>query len=129
MRNPLIVFAASALALLIACSNAIAKDKKADSYLEAAKPYLHLSCKGLIDTYGKDEKKMAEVVELMIAVSVINREIDITKLLDTDTDKAEFGDFLKKALTAQCKEDAQSLMVSNVDRAIVYAFAERPDEK
>ena len=129
MTKPITALIAGALMLMLACYSAVAKDKKAIDYIDAAKPYLHLSCQALVDDFGKDEKKMAEIVELMVAVSVINREIDLTKLLNTESDKTEFGQFLEKALKEQCKDDVQSLLMGNVDRAIVYAFVDRPEKK
>lgn len=94
-------------------------------YIKEAQPYLHLTCEGLVEAYGKDEKKTESIVELMVAVSLINRSIDITKLIESKEDEAEFGKYLEKALTSQCEADVESLMIANVDNAIVYAFGEK----
>ncbi len=110
-------------------SFAFAQDSTNEDYLKAAEPYMNLSCQALVDTYGDDDDQMEEIVSLMVAVSVINREIDITKLLQDDTDKDEFGEFLEAALTEQCQEDVQSLLAGNVDRAVAYAFTDESDEQ
>lgn len=110
-------------------SNAFAQDKKAKDYISEASPYLYLSCEGLVETFGEDDKKMEEVVKSMVAVSFINRQINAAKVLPEKSDQAAFGEFLEKALKAQCKDDVHSLMVANVDRAVAYAFAAEPDEK
>ena len=71
---------------------------------------------------------MEEIVVLMAAVSFINREMDAAKLLPEKKDQEAFGDYLEKALKAQCKTDVQSLMVTNVDRAVNFAFSYKKGE-
>ena len=109
--------------------SATADDAKKRDYIAEARPYLHMSCEALVEAHGEDDKKMEAIVHSMVAVSLINREIDVTKLLADKKDQDAFGVFLEKALTAQCEEDVHSLLMTNVDRAIVYAFAERKGEK
>lgn len=128
LRN-LIALASAGFMCAAMLSGASAQEKKAEDYIAEASPYLHLSCEGMVAAFGKDDKKMEEIVELMIAVSFINREIDAAKFLPEKSDQRAFGEFLEKALRAQCKEDIHSLMVTNVDRAVAYAFDAEADEK
>lgn len=110
-------------------SSAYAQDKQAKDYISDASPYLYLSCEGLVTTFGEDDKKMEKIVELMVAVSFINRQIDAAEFLPEKSDQQAFGKFLEKALKVQCKDDIHSLMVTNVDRAIAYAFDAETDNK
>ncbi len=119
----------AALLTVMVPSFASAQSNSNEDYLKAAEPYMNLSCQALVDTYGDDEEQMEQIVTVMVAVSVINREIDITKLLESDTDKDEFGEFLEAALTEQCQEDVDSLLAGNVDRAVAYAFTDDGDKK
>ena len=116
------------LLLALVPSVTLAQSDKEQDYLKAAEPYMNLSCQALVDTYGDDEKHVEEIIELMIAVSVINRQIDITKLLETDQDKDDFGKYLEQALTVQCEEDVQGLLAGNVDRAVAFAFTDDSDK-
>ncbi len=122
MLKKLITFTTAGLMLSSVAGSIFAQEKKPKDYISDASPHLYLSCEGFVATFGEDEKKMKEVVGLMVAVSFINREIDAAKVLPEKKDQEEFGEFLEKALTTQCEEDLQSLMVTNVDRAVAYAF-------
>lgn len=128
LRN-LIVLTAAGFMIIGMLGGAFAQEKKAEEYIAEASPYLYLSCEGLVTAYGEDDKKMEEIVELMVAVSFINREINASKFLPAKSDQQAFGEFLEKALRAQCKDDIHSLMVTNVDRAVAYAFDGEGDEK
>lgn len=116
---------ATALLLVMSIGTVGADEKQAKDFIMESLPYLHMSCEGFVANYGKDEKKMEEIVGLMVAVSFINREIDATKVLVSEDDRAEFGEYLEKALTSSCTNDVQSLMVTNVDRAVVFAFDDK----
>jgi len=123
MLKKLVTLVVGGLMLIGSFSSLSAQEKQTKDYIKEASPYLYLSCEGFVDIYGKDEKKMKEIVTLMAAVSFINRELDAAKLLPEKKAQDEFGEFLEKALTEQCKADVQSLMVTNVDRAVTYAFS------
>ncbi len=112
----------AALIATIVPSASVAQSEEEGIYLRAAEPYMTLSCQGLVDIYGDDEERMEEIISLMTAVSVINRQIDIQELLPDAEAEKEFGEFLEAALTAQCEEDVDSLIAGNVDRAVFYAF-------
>ena len=118
----------AALASMMVASLTFAQDKKPEDYLKKAEPFMNLSCQALVDTYGDNAEEMGDIVELMVAVSVINRQIDITKFLANDDDKAEFGQFLQVAVTTLCEEDVHSLLAGNVDRVVAFAFADESDQ-
>ncbi len=124
LRYFITTFYAASLSIMVS-SVTHAQSDEAKDYLKAAEPYLTLSCQALVDTYGDDEKQMEEIITLMTAVSVINRQIDITKLLPDEADKKEFSEFMEKALMAQCEDDVDSLIAGNVDRAVAYAFTDQ----
>lgn len=133
MLKKLNILAAICFMLIGIAGNANAENKQKQEpkrdYITEAQPYLHLSCEGLVDVLGEDEEKIENVIGLMMAVSLINRNIDITKLITTEKSETEFRTFLEKALRKQCADDAQSLMVTNVDRAIAFAFSAKPKKK
>lgn len=133
MLNKLITLTTIGLLILGITSSVYAEEKPKKEteidYIAEAQPYLHLSCEGLVNALGEDEEKLEKAIGLMMAVSLINRNIDITKLITTKEAEGEFREFLEKALRKQCENDAQTLMAAYVDRAIVYAFSATPEEK
>lgn len=86
---------------LAAMAGAARADEEMDLILDGAMPFMHHSCESMINNYGVDEKKVADIVRLMVAVSLYNREIDIEKAIpDEDlraTLKDEFVAALEKA--------------------------------
>lgn len=104
------------------------KNEQLEDYISQAQPYLHLSCEGLVNALNEDEEQIEKAIGLMLAVSLINRNIDITKLIKTKDAEGEFRELMEKGLKKQCENDVQSLMISNVDRVVVYAFGERPQK-
>jgi len=122
MFRNLVILAISGFIFVGMSSGAFAEEKKAEEYINEASQYLYLSCEGLVAAFGEEGEKVEEVVKLMVAVSFINRQIDAAEFLPEESDRQAFGEFLEKALTAQCEDDIQSLMVTNVDRAVAYAF-------
>ncbi len=95
-----------------------AQDQNTAEILSEAQGFLHLTCNSLVDTFGDDENAMLDVIGLMIAVSLNNREIDFIALdltpEETTEIQAEFADQIGDA----CADDADALMAGIVDHTV-----------
>lgn len=119
MFRNLIALAAPALIATLAITTPVtAQDINAKETLREAQGYLHLTCNSLNDGFGADEDAMLDVIGLMIAVSLNNRQIDFTSLDLTPTETAEIQAEFADQIGDACAEDADALMAGIVDRTV-----------
>ena len=102
----------------------VVETESAESYIQRAKEFLPYSCEGLVEEFEGDEAGLEEAMKLLIAVSVINREIVWEEVVKTPEEEAAIGKKLEFAITKECEADVETLMAGAVDRAVVAAFAE-----
>jgi len=93
-------------------------DEEMSRILDEAMPYMHHSCESVINNYGDDEEKVAEIVRLMVAVSLFNREIDIEKQIPDEAERASLKDEFVEALRVGCEADPDALLAGVVDTAV-----------
>lgn len=124
MLKTKLIVSLSLLALSTSVNLALSEERRPMDYINAAKEYLPYSCKKLALYVEDDEAEMAEAVGYMIAVSVINREIDLEKIIQTDEEKAAFQDDMAASIRSICETDVDTLMISAVDQSIVKLLAE-----
>ena len=105
---------------LIALSNAAHSqvDEEMSLILDQAMPYMHHSCESVINNYGDDEEMVAEIVRLMVAVSLFNREINIEKRIPDEDQRARLKDTFVEALKDGCEADPDALLAGVVDTAV-----------
>lgn len=97
-------------------------DEEMDRILDAAMPYMHHSCESVIANYGEDEDKVAEIVRLMAAVSLFNREIDVEQAVPDEGERATLKDEFVEALEEACEADPDALLAGAVDIAVKDAM-------
>ncbi|NDR57054.1 hypothetical protein [Aliiruegeria sabulilitoris] len=97
-------------------------DEEMDRILDAAMPYMHHSCESMIANYGDDEEKVAEIVRLMAAVSLFNREIDVLQAVPDEAEREGLKDEFTEALEEACEADPDALLAGAVDTAVKDAF-------
>jgi hypothetical protein len=105
-------------ACMAAASAAAQVDEEMNRILDEAMPYMHHSCESIILNYGDDEDKVAEIVRLMVAVSLFNREIDIEKQIPDEAERASLKDEFVEALEDVCEADPDALLAGAVDIAV-----------
>jgi hypothetical protein len=105
-------------ACMAAASAAAQVDEEMNRILDEAMPYMHHSCESIILNYGDDEDKVAEIVRLMVAVSLFNREIDIEKQIPDEAERASLKDEFVEALEEACEADPDALLAGAVDTAV-----------
>ena len=119
MFRKLTALAAPALIATLAITTPLtAQEISAEETLHDAQSYLHLTCNSLNETFGNDEDAMLDVIGLMIAVSLNNRQIDFTTLDLTQTETAEIQAEFADQIGDACADDADALMAGIVDRTV-----------
>lgn len=108
---------AALLACLIAAPVA-AQEMNAEEVLSEAQGYLHLTCNTVVKTHGTDEDKMLDIVGLMIAVSLNNRQIDFTTLNLSDAEVTEIRSEFAEQIGNACAHDADQLLAGIVDGVV-----------
>ncbi len=93
-------------------------DEVMDQTIEAAQPYMHHSCGSVLDVYGEDEAKVAEVVRLMAMLSLFNRQIDVLAEVPDEQDRAIIKDEFVEELEDACDDDAGRMLAGAVDLAV-----------
>lgn len=102
---------------LLASSNQAFADEEMDRILQEAMPHMHHSCESVLANYPEDEEAVAEIVSLMVAVSLFNREFDVLKEIHDEaqrkTLRVEFIDRFEQV----CEADPDTLLAGAVDTA------------
>ncbi|SDE71682.1 hypothetical protein [Ruegeria marina] len=117
MHN-IIKIAAVAAVALTASSASAQMDAEMSRILDAAMPYMHHSCESVLANYGEDENQVAEIVRLMVAVSLFNREYNIEAMFPDETERATLKDKFTAALEEKCEADPNTLLAGAVDAAV-----------
>ncbi len=93
-------------------------DEIMEQVIDTAKPYMHHSCGSIIDVYGEDEAKVAEIVRLMTMLSLFNRQIDVLAAVPDEQDRAVLMDEFVEELEDACDDDPGMLLAGAVDLAV-----------
>ena len=111
--------------MLCACSAAFVMTTAASQaepttelMVQEAAGLLHHSCDSLVEVTGSDEEAIVEVVKKMVAVSLINRQIDIADHATTDEKREELRAAFIEELRAGCAADRKALLAGLVDTAV-----------
>ncbi len=106
-----------------ALANTALADPAAEKYIDDALPLMYHSCKSVVDEAAGDEAYITKVISALVAVSLYNHEIDISKYAKTDADKTALRDKFVEALGKECKRDKDALLAGAIDDAVVTALA------
>lgn len=93
-------------------------DEVMEQIIDTAKPYMHHSCGSVIDVYGEDEAKVAEIVRLMAMLSLFNRQIDVLAAVPDEQDRAALKDEFVEELEDACDDDPGMMLAGAVDLAV-----------
>ncbi len=70
------------------CALALA-DAEAEKYVDDALPLMYHTCASVVEESQGDNAKVDKVIRALLAVSLYNREVDISKYAKTDAEKNE----------------------------------------
>jgi len=117
-RNALVVASAFQLAL---ASSAYA-DPAAEKLVDDALPLMYHSCKSVVEEANGKEEYITKVVRALVAVSLYNHEIDISKYVKSEDEKTALRDKFVAALKKECERDNEALLAGAIDDAVVSAL-------
>lgn len=106
-----------AISLVIGTMPALSDDEF-DNYMEKAAPVMQYSCASLVEKAGDDTDMMRHAVRMMVAVSLHNRNIDLTTYDLDDTKKAEIKAKFLSMLEDACASDSNALLAGIVDASV-----------
>ena len=107
-----------------ALAGSAAADKAAELWVEQAEDVMHHSCTSVTEESGDDPVQLDMIVQLMTAVSLYNRELDISEFAQTDEEKTELRNKFAASIEEQCSDDGEALLAGVVDRAVVKVLTE-----
>lgn len=121
-------FLSSLLAVVlipISFSIAARADAEAEKYVDDALPLMYHTCRSVVDESNGDNAYVDKVVRALVAVSLYNREIDIAKFAQSDTDKAKLRDKFIAELAEGCKDDNNALLAGVIDEAVAVTLSNK----
>ena len=113
---PLLLFALAAPAMA---------DAAAEKLVDDALPLMYHSCKSVVDETKGDAAEIEKVVRALVAVSLYNHEIDISKHVKTEAEKTALRDKFVEALGKECKKDNEALLAGAIDDAVIFALSSK----
>ena len=111
--------------LLIALAAPAMADAAAEKLVDDALPLMYHSCKSVVDETKGDAAEIEKVVRALVAVSLYNHEIDISKHVKTEAEKTALRDKFVEALGKECKRDKDALLAGAIDDAVVSALSSK----
>lgn len=108
----------SAAACITIMASAPRAEPTVEFMVQEAAGLLHHSCDSLVEVTGGDEDSIVDAVKKMVAVSLINRQIDIAQYAKTDEELVALRTAFVEELRAGCKADRNALVAGLVDSAV-----------
>jgi hypothetical protein len=124
MNNNWSSLIAVALVPLLSSTSVLA-DAEAEKYVDDALPLMYHTCQSVVDESNGDNAYVDKVVRALVAVSLYNREIDITKYAKSDADKTALRDKFVEDLAEGCKKDKNSLLAGVIDSAVADTLSSK----
>lgn len=92
-------------------------DEEMDRILHEAMPYMHHSCESVLANFPDDEETVLETVQLMVAVSLFNREADVEAMFPEEEQRESLRFEFLDRLREECASDPDALLAGAVDAA------------
>lgn len=116
-----------ALPALLAATAAVA-DEAAETYVEDALPYAYHTCESVVLEADGDEAYTDAAIRALVALSLYNREIDVTRVALSDAQKDALQTKFVATLAEGCAADNDALLAGVIDHAVAAAISsEAPD--
>lgn len=121
MKNWMSLIAGSLL--VCACASSAQADAEAEKYVDDALPLMYHTCASVVEESDGKTEYVDKVIRSLLAVSLYNREIEISKFAETDADKNKLQEKFAAALGEGCKKDNNALLAGVIDDAVVETLA------
>ena len=79
---------------------------------------MHHSCDSLVEVTGGNEEAINSAVRKMVAVSLVNRQIDLSEYATTDERSEELRAEFVEQVKIGCAADRKSLVAGIIDTAV-----------
>lgn len=122
MQRFWIVFIAGTL-FLVAVTEVALSDPAAEKYVDDAVPFMYHSCKSVVDEASGDDAYIDKVVRSLAAVSLYNRDVEISTFAISEGKKTAMHDKFVEALKKGCKKDKDALLAGVIDKAVADALS------
>ncbi len=86
---------------------------------------MYHSCESVVDEAAGDEGFIEKVVRSLVAVSLYNRDVDISRFTISEEMKTALRDKFIEALKKGCEKDHDALLAGVVDDAVAHALSSR----
>ena len=84
---------------------------------------MYHSCKSVVAEAAGDEAYIIKVISALVAVSLYNHEIDISKYVKNEAEKTALRDKFVAKLRKECEQDNEALLAGAIDDAVVSALS------
>jgi hypothetical protein len=121
MKNGISIFAG--LIFAFAHATAVKADAEAEKYVDDALPLMYHTCASVVEESDGKTEYVDKVIRALLAVSLYNREIDISKYAKTDEDKTELQKKFASELGEACEKDNNALLAGVIDDAVVEVLS------
>jgi hypothetical protein len=105
-------------AAVLAFGNPVYADEAAEKMVDEALPHMYHTCASVVEESDGDDDYVLDIVGKITALSLYNREIDITQYATSDEQKEELRETFLATLTAECGEDEDALLAGVIDDAV-----------
>lgn len=124
MSNFLIKLAAMPVLLLALNTSAMA-DEEAEKYVDEALPLMYHSCRSVVEEASGDNAYIEKVIRALTAVSLYNRDVQISQFEISDEAKNTLHDKFVMLLKAGCEADNDALLAGVIDKAVSEALVSK----
>jgi hypothetical protein len=114
---------AVAPAFLLSVNTSVFADAEAEKYVEDALPLMYHSCESVVEEAAGDNAYIDKVIRSLVAVSLYNRDVEISRFEISDEAKNALHDKFVALLKAGCEADHDALLAGVIDKAVSDALA------
>lgn len=110
-------------ALLCSLSTVVLADAEAEKYVDDALPLMYHSCKSVVEEAAGDNASIDKVIRALVAVSLYNRDVEISRFEINEEAKTSLHDKFVAALKKGCEADKDALLAGVIDQAVADALS------
>ena len=112
-------------AFLLAFNAPVSADEEAEKYVDEALPLMYHSCKSVVEEAAGDNAYIEKVIRALAAVSLYNRDVQISQFEISDEAKNALHDKFVTQLKAGCEADNDALLAGVIDKAVSEALVSK----
>jgi len=134
LQNPLRIAVLLCAAVIILSPMAARADDTqkyltAEEYVEQARPYLHLSCKGAWAEAREDADAYVKIIDKVAVIGFLNHELDVEALGKLpEKELVAFRTEYYNNIGDQCRENPNRLLAAVVEESLLETFTRiQPD--